>query len=285
AKYVGADCMRYKLDPPDFKHIDIVEIYKGINKQKDAVGLTKMCELLGVEKSENAHCALDDAIMTMQCAKALCVKEDLPLKKLVEKYPRSKGEIKDYKSEYLRKKTYKRFIKECENAGMTLTTREQERTLNAFRRTVKPTVIRKHTPLSYKRVCISYNYECFHYYNTLKLVQLICNMGGKSIGKSKKADIFVTYDVNYGDGLLYCSRKEQAELAQKEGKKIRFITFKTLLSILGITERGLDNMLPIDESKIIRPTKPTEIVAQDPALDHSNAKKIVSGVKPAKVAE
>ena len=250
AKYVGADCMRYNLDPPDFKHIDLVEIYKGVTDQKEAVALTRMCELLGVEKLENAHCALADAQMTMLCAKAICRSQNKSLIELIKEYPRCKGELINYKQEYLQKKTHKRYIAECQKKGMVLISRDQEKMVNIFRRVVKPNKKITKNKLNYKRVCISYNYECFRYQNTLKLIQLIANCGAKSVAKPSKCNIFVTFDIDYGDGLLYCSRKEQAEKVRKEGHDVEFITIERLFELLEITPDALDKMHNIEEDKI-----------------------------------
>lgn len=248
AKYVGADCMRYKLEPPDFDHIDIVEIYKGLNDLKDAVSLVGMCEILGVEIPKRVHSAAVDAELTMLCTKAIVKNNNTTLPELIEKYPRAKGRLENYKQEYIRRKLYKKFISNCKKKGMTELTADEKRLLNDFRRFVLPEGKKKHSFLYGKRVCISYNYECFHFQDMLKIVQLVANRGGKCVGRAAKCDIFVKYTVRCEYGSVYCQRLEQALATEKKGKRIKYIEFKELLDMLGTTEQGLKNMADIDVS-------------------------------------
>lgn len=246
AKYVGADCMRYKLEPPDFEYIDIVEIYKGLNDLKDAVSLVGMSEIMGVEVPERVHSAAVDAELTMLCAKAMVKDNNATLSELIEKYPRAKGKLENYKQEYIRRKLYKKFISDCKKKGMTELTADEKRLLNDFRRFVLPEGKKKRSFLYGKRVCISYNYECFHFQNMLKIVQLVANRGGKCVGRASKCDVFVKYTVRYEYGSVYCQRLEQARATEKKGKHIKYIEFKELLDMLDITEQGLKDMSDID---------------------------------------
>jgi DNA polymerase III epsilon subunit-like protein len=255
AKYVGSDCMRYKLDPPDFEHVDIVEIYKGINDQKDAVSLAKMSELFQIEVPENVHCALVDAELTMLCAKAMVENSGQTLLELIEKYPRAKGKLENYKQEYTRKKLHKQFLIDLKRKGIKEMTGEQKSLLNDFRRFARSKGKPKRSALSFKRVCISYNYEGYNFADMLKIVQLVASHGGKVIGRATKCDIFVNYDIRYPEGLVYCQRKEQAETARKNGKRIRFMGFDEFLTILGTDRNAIKQMQSIDVLKVIRTKK------------------------------
>ncbi len=249
AKYFGADCMRYKLDPPDFDHIDLVEIYKGLNGQKDAVSLVKMSEIYELTVPEEVHSAVVDAKLTMLCMKEVVKNSGLSVLELVEKYPRAKGRLQGYKEEYTRKKLYKKFINECKKRGLTELDGEQKKLVNDFRRLVSAEGKFIKSPLRGKKVCISYNYEGYHYQNTLKIIQLVANRGGRCVARATKCDIFVRYDIRFKEGLVYCQRLEQAEIAERGGKKIEYISFDRLLSLLGVNENSLSGMPDIDVEK------------------------------------
>ncbi len=249
AKYVGADCMRYKLSPPDFEHIDIVEIYKGINDKKDAVSLVKMSELFNIEVPDDVHCALTDAELTMRCAEALAKNTGLSLLELAEKYPRAKGKLENYREEYLRKKLYNRFIRECKRKGLLELNSEQKKNVNEFRRIASAEGKFYNPKLRGKKICISYNYEGYNYENVLKIIQLTANFGARNISRATKCDIFVKYDIKYKEGLVYCQRLEQALVAIKGGKNIEIISFDKFLSLLGVTENKIMAMENVDLEK------------------------------------
>ncbi len=251
AKYVGADCMRYKLDPPDFEHIDIVEIHKGLNEQKDATSLVKMSEVYGVEVPEDVHSALVDAMLTMLCAKAMVKTTGLILSELVEKYPRAKGRLVNYKQEYLRKKLYRKFLLEMKKKGVLELNSEQKKTLNEYRRIARADGGIVKSVLNGKRVCISYNYECYNYKNMLKIIKLLADRGAKCISRATKCDVFVRYDIKYSDGLVYCQRLEQAEIAVEDGKRIKFMDFNSFMQLLGVTEGTLSQMPDVDAEKVV----------------------------------
>ena len=252
AKYIGSDCMRYKLDPPDFDHIDIVEIYKGLKEQKDAVSLAKMSEIFGIEVPENVHCALVDAELTMLCAKAIAESNQATLSELIERYPRAKGRLENFKQEYTRKRLLKKFTADLKRRGIKEMTGEQKSLLNEFRRYVRSEGKPKRSPLYGKRVCISYNYEAYNFADMLKIVQLVANCGGKVIGRAQKCDVFVWFDIRYEEGVVYCQRREQAENAVSDGKQIQFLSFDEFLGILGTDRQTLRQSHAIDALKKIR---------------------------------
>ncbi len=255
AKYVGADCMRYKLTPPDFDHIDIVEIYKGINEQKDATSLVKMSEIFGLEVPEEVHSALVDAHLTMLCTKALTESTGKSLPALVKEYPRALGRLENYREEYLRRKLYKQYLKDCKKKGIAEMTSEQKSTLNDYRRFISANKQAQKSVFKGKRVCISYNYECFNYAETLKIVKLLAERGAKCVGRATKCDIFVRYDIKYPDGLVYCQRLEQALATEKKGKKITYFGFNEFLNRLGLNEKSLKELPKVDAEKLIEKRK------------------------------
>lgn len=255
AKYIGSDCMRYKLDPPDFDHIDIVEIYKGLNDQKDAVSLGKMSEILGIEVPENVHCALVDAELTMLCAKAIAENNQTTLSELIKRYPRAKGRLENFKQEYTRKRLLKKFTADLKRKGVKEMTGEQKSLLNEFRRYARSEGKPRRSILYGKRVCISYNYEAYNFTDILKIVQLVANCGGKVISRAQKCDFFVSYAIRYEEGLVYCQRLEQAELAVNNGKNIKFLSFDEFLGLLGTDRNALKQLHPINAEKRIELNK------------------------------
>ena len=97
--------------------------------------------------------------------------------------------------------------------------------------------------LSGKAVCISRNYEKYHFREMLSLVQLIVNYGGKYVRKASLCDYFVTYKLIEQNGIENpCQRLICVEESIAQGSHIKIISFEELLDILKISNQELSKM-------------------------------------------
>ena len=101
--------------------------------------------------------------------------------------------------------------------------------------------------LNGKSICISINYEIYHFKEMLSLVQLLANHNAKYKLVAAESDLFVTYDVLDEEGNpKCCSRLKYVNDEIAEGKKIKIISFDELLKILNVSEEEL-SMMPFPD--------------------------------------
>ena len=122
-----------------------------------------------------------------------------------------------------------------------------------FMENVKPKTTREQTLLG-KKISISLNYEAYNFTNMMRIVQLICDCGGEYVKKASTADIFVKYHLLEDGEERRCSKYEFVQEEIKNGKDIRVMEFDDFLKMIGITEKGL-NELPIEDYEYLMDEK------------------------------
>ena len=253
AVHIGDDCMRYRLQTPDFAYADVVEIYKAHTQTQNATSLVNMCKELGVETGEKVHSAGVDARLTMLVAKALCEKTEATIKELIESTPNCKGEIKNYARTVAQKRNYKKYLEDCAKKGIDLINGERYNTLRLFRRFVYPRIKKPLPEFQDKTVCFSEIYERANYNRTLWLIQKIKNAGGTCVTAPSKCDIFIRYDIPTDDGEgVYCKKLEGALQSVSKGKTIKIINVEELIELLKTNEVELDKPINKAVEKFIK---------------------------------
>lgn len=253
AKYIFDECVRFSVKPPEFKYLDIRDVYKDMLKSQSSVSLGKMGEQLGVEFSGLLHSADTDAHLTMLVTKAVCDKEGLTLEEVVEKFPFAMGDINLIQRAYEDKRLNAKYIKECEDKGFLFITGERAELFNRYKKYAKPQKKKSSNKLNEKVVCISKNYEYVHYNQMLELAQLIINAGGTLTGSPTKCDIFIKYDVEIEPKrLLTCKRYETVKRTIRTGKIIEIKDFYEFLEFLETNEEKLSKGENINKSMLER---------------------------------
>ncbi len=247
AVHIGDDCVRYRLQTPDFAFVDVVEIYKAYTQTQNATSLVNMCKELGIETGDNVHSAGVDARLTMLVAKSLCEKTAVSIKELIENTPNCKGEIKNYAKTVAQKRNYKKYLEDCAKNGIDLINGERYNVLRLFRRFVYPRIKNPLPEIQNKTVCLSENYERANYNRTLWLIQKIKNAGGTCVTAPSKCDIFVKYDIPTEDGEgVYCKKLEGALQSVSKGKNIKIVSVEEFIKMLKTSPEELDR--PINKA-------------------------------------
>lgn len=92
-KYLINECERYKLPHINFEFLDTCEVAKVVyNKEKNLKLKQLYEEFCDVEDVEQKHRSLDDALMTMELAKAYSKDLNMPICQIKSKYSMASGE-------------------------------------------------------------------------------------------------------------------------------------------------------------------------------------------------
>lgn len=247
AEHIGDDCIRYGLAVPQFRFVDIVELYKPLGDTDNATKLVKMCEALDVQISGKAHSADVDAEMTMLVTKALCKRFDCDLATLIKKNKPCLGRLENYERVHRLKRDLRTYRSECTDKHMRLTTKDDLSRIRLYAKSVKPDASAPNNSLKGKKVCVSDLYEIAHYLEILQLVKRIAEVGGEYTTKVKSCDVFVTYEVKLANGdSIYCKRGGEAQQRVEHGKSIEIISLPELLKRLNTDEEQIKKKFKID---------------------------------------
>ena len=76
---------RYNLEPIKLKYLDIAEIYKSYNNDKNVMGLSKLASIYGLDTQGAKHTSLEDARITRNITLKLLEEVNLDLASLLKK--------------------------------------------------------------------------------------------------------------------------------------------------------------------------------------------------------
>ncbi len=247
-KYLNDEARRYGLPFFDCKFYDAKYMYDTYAVTPNgSVGVSGICEKLGIEPPKREHKSDDDAYATMQIVKEICRRTGLSAEKFVEGCEDCRGEtkggvIKTAVGEKIRlkreemEKTYGAPIKNNKMLG------ENKDMFIRFLEIVRPRGALISDALSGKKLCISTNYEHSHFKEMLSIVQLLKDRDCTYCMRSTEADVFVTYSPDDGTKVKHCARMKYVEEALKNGADITVMDLVELLRILGTTEEELLKM-------------------------------------------
>ena len=214
AEHIGDDCLRYGLHSPDFDYIDIVDIYKGVRKENNAAGLTKMAQAYEIDIGEKAHSADADALYTMEVTKKLCEQTALSLPALIAEYPESEGRIENY-ADLIKSKLALKALTERAIADGTYAGGEEKRVYSEFLRAVK---VNEAGAFYGVKVSVSENFVNFACLKAISLASQLAEKGVKVVPSSAACDIFIRYDLFCNGEKVFCRKLPIAEKAARRGK-------------------------------------------------------------------
>ncbi len=242
AGFLKSECARFHKLMFDYDFIDIQRIYTDYKELENTPALIKCAAEYGVTETQDVHRSDDDSFFTMRVLKGLCAETGLTPLELIEKYPLCKCWCKDGEldSEFIKYKEIQKANKlsKMEKATGSLRSNwihSSEENAIEFSSYQKRVYINRQasTPLSGKRVCISSLFEEYHFNEMMNIVSLLAKMGAKYSRHAYGCDIFVTCEIIGKHNEPYrCYRREKAENAVKDGRKIEFISINELLNML-----------------------------------------------------
>ena len=249
AKALNDDCKRYKLNSINFDFYDIKKFYMEYKNTKDQISVNNIMKSFNIQGDERAHDAEADAYNTMLDLKAMLDSLELSLEDLITLCPNAKDRNEKFIVSSLEASRIKREERMkamfSPSGSNTLKQWSDQKTLfHQFLDNVLPNKKSEKT-LSGIKFSISINYEETHCIQMFNIVQILCNLGAEYVLKASRADIFVKYDSYLEDGTLKeCSKSKYVEEAISNGANIKVISFNDFLTMINISEEGL-NSLPM----------------------------------------
>lgn len=244
AKFLRTACQRYDLAPIDFRFNDSQKMYKEFFGETKNISLEDAGEKLAVDFPQYLHKSDEDAEQTMKLVKAMCTQLRVTLLELVEMCPTCSGESKNFKISYDDdENNTSAWIVAAKSASKNVIKKDRAQYFNHFLKNVMPQGEIAPSELNGKKVCISSNYEHYHFKEMLEIVQRIVNHGGKYQPKASDCDCFVAFDLidEIGDSRP-CARLKCVNDEIASGRAIEIISFEQLLKILGLSEEQLSSL-------------------------------------------
>lgn len=242
AKFLRTACKRNSLSSINFKFNDSQKMFSEYFNEDRRVSLEVAGELLEIEKPAYQHRSDLDSIQTMKFVKKMCESLDVTLEELIDLCPTCSGEMKNFEIWY-DVNNYDKWLDVAKTSSENMINKRNKILFSDFLRNIKVQGKVVKSVLTGKVVCISLNYEKYHFREMLSLVQLITNHGGKYERKASLCDYFVTYKLVDQNGIENpCLRLKSVEESIMQGKNISIISFDKLLEILNITNQELSQM-------------------------------------------
>lgn len=262
-KYLLSNCERYKLEPINFRYIDLREILRHLTGKKPNSLSYEYIRYLHVPDS-GAHRSDIDAEMTMLVLKEALRKSKKTLDDILEekedllgacngfcygfkdnifdiKNPRepSHENVGGIRARKLKEGKEDWLLKGSVNNIMFTRFLDYVQPVNEMEQFLKG-----------KKVNNSLNYEMYHYQNMLKLIQMIADAGGTYVKKASLADIFVkNFEESFDEegNLKPCTRYNNVMRAiEQDGKEIEILEFDDFLAMFNLDREKLDEMPQLD---------------------------------------
>jgi len=217
-RFILSELLFFQLDPINFNYYDVQEIFDSELKYDRRVSLNDASEVLGLNKQDDAHDSLSDAISTMNICKTLCNNLKLGVEELLNKYKSKR--FKDY-----------HLLDEVD---------EPIRVLSSFR-LYKYYVVKHKAPIPYvnkKKFCFSNQLEKNYIARMINLYKKVADGGGIYNSKVSECDFFVSSDEQDENEIRYVIANDN---------KIPIINYSKFISIVGTTTEELDEMNPLTD--------------------------------------
>ena len=247
AGYLKCEFLRYSLPSVNFTYYDLQKILHFAIPEagQNQVSLSKAAALFTDEEiNQDIHKSDEDAFLSMLVLKGLSKKLNISPKELTARYPVSRGDLIDNQI----------FIRTLEGQHLCehilgdksdrIPPKSENRILyQRFIRHVRPSGTERPQWLKGKRVCIPEKYAERHFRDTIRLIQLIADCGGRYTLIPEECHCFIAYPVYNDDG----STKTCTELLRirKKHPNARPKTFSPAMFYLecGLTEEEFKHLM------------------------------------------
>ncbi len=205
---INDECIRYKLPSLDFVFYDIKTFYKNYAKETNDKSVVKILEALNITGINKEHDVLADAYNTMLILKTLLNIQNINLEEIIKLNPTAKDSTKNYNIasyEKVIKRQERKFLNtitnlaNCNVLGLK-TWCYSKKIFNLFLDNLK--LSKRDNTLKDLIIFISPTYTSEHLRQTLNLVQLIIDYGGKFTTNLKEANTIVKYKQSHIDGSI-----------------------------------------------------------------------------------
>ena len=253
-KFLNMSCKRYGMPPLTFEYFDTQRTDKDLRGKKQLISLQNALIELGIEEDVTYHRSDEDARATMLVLKALLEKSSKSFIEYAQMaydctgrtfdfYWGWNGQSRDRYNDVYYVKHTKDFIREILPGEENYILRSNQNYVNFHRYIEKGAPIGEHSAVfENKKVCLSLNYETWHYKEMLYIVGLVKAAGGSYTRQATEADVFVfwPYDKN-GKFTKVCERL--SEIKQEDvPQKAEMLSLDSFLSLLHTDRTELESV-------------------------------------------
>lgn len=245
---------RYKYEPINFKFYDSQKMFGEYFNIHRLIALEEAGKKFNTPKPKYMHKSDEDSLATMQLVQGMCQSLDVSLPDLIELCVTCSGKIENNEISFDNNARKAARLLTAVNTDKTNMIRKSNYSLFfQFLDGVTPQGEIIKSKLNGKSICISINYESYHFREMLALIQLIVNHGGTYKLKASQNDYFVTCDIKNQDGIeKFCTRLKYVNESISQGKTITIITFEELLKLLNVEEKNLLQFPLPDEKSFLK---------------------------------
>lgn len=258
AKFLRTACERFKLPYINFEFNDSQKMFQEYFNETKRISLEHAGEILEVEKPKYSHKSDDDSLLTMRFVKKMCDKMEVTLSELIDLCPTCSGKIVNGNITFTNvENRISKWVALAQADENNSIVKKNIKLFRFFLENVKAKKQIENSLLYRKKICLSLNYELYHFKEMLALIQMIVDCGGKYNLKASQNDIFVSYDLyDSENNLIPCTRRKYVDEVISQGKAIQIISFSELLNVLGTTEEELAQTPFPEESAFIKQRQP-----------------------------
>lgn len=258
AKFLRTACERFTLPYINFEFNDSQKMFKEYFNETKSISLERAGEIFSIEAPNYLHKSDDDSERTMLFVKKMCESLEVTLIELIDLCPTCSGKIVDGNTSFTNvENRISKWVELAQADENNSIVKKNIKLFHFFLENVKAKKNIENSLLCGKKICISLNYEFYHFKEMLAIIQMIVDCGGKYNSKASQNDIFVSYDLYDGENnLLPCSRRKYVDEAILQGKSIQIISFSEFLKVLGTTEEELSQVPFPEESAFIKIRQP-----------------------------
>jgi len=235
AVFIRTACMRYNLEPINFKFADSQRIYSEFANDSHPISLENAEAVLELQKPEYLHKSDEDAILTMRLVESICKKMNASLFDVLITFPCVCGKSESFEITYFGEGLAE-ILEAIDKNPHLLTNAKKQKAIKQFYKNAEPTGDIISCDLNNKSICFSSDFEKNEPRGTIILIQMLIDRGAKYITKVSDDDYYVaTSEELENEAPDAHSRYYSALCMKKSGKGIKIISFFELCKMLDIS--------------------------------------------------
>ncbi len=249
AGYLRSEYERYQLPCVDFTYYDLQKLlhFALPDAGPNQLSLQAATALFREEIHQDIHKSDEDAYLTMLVLEGLCRQTGLSPLKLLERYPVCRGDLLNNRITVRVLEGQNLLLKVLGDKTDRISPKSEHRTLYVrFIRHVKPSGREYPQWLKGKRVGVPEKYAERHYRDVLRLIQLICDCGGRYSSIPEDCHIFLDYPVYTPEGDRKVCAELQRLFSKHPSRCPAVLQPEEFFSFCGLTEEAF-SALPLPQ--------------------------------------
>lgn len=228
ASYLRSEFDRYGLPPVDFTYYDLQKLLNFIlpknEEHRNQIALTAAVGMFEEVPTQDVHKSDEDALMTMAVLRGIAKRTAISPVKLLEQYPGCRGDLEKGQVLVRVPEGQNLIVRILGDKSDRIAPKSENRTLYVrFVRHVKPSGADRPQWLKGKKVGIPEKYAEKHYKNAIRLIQLICDCGGRYTLIPEECQYFITFPVYDDTGAEKVSAEQLRILQKRPISRARFL--------------------------------------------------------------